>query len=241
MQYFWYLLFGTQYFNKVLTNYSRKSTMNISVLTKSFGGEMDKREIEKRLLDHVDPNRRSFVRQILGGAALVAPLVATFSIESLIAPEEARAANACPVDDTGYAGPSVFQARFSDPTHTTHANGVATFVITANPAGTFSVKKAQVDYSILLAPPATFVSAYILSPRLLPFGGGDGVAFLPGPLAKGTLNRENVGGLCIFDALLDGLDSEGCSIVMNVEVQGTQFTLSGTIKSVPPSIITLGP
>jgi hypothetical protein len=192
---------------------------------------MDKREIEKRLLDHVDPNRRSFVRQILGGAALVAPLIAMFSINSLIAPEEARAQSPCPVD-TGYAGPSVFQASLKDPTHTTHANGVATFVITANPPGTFSVKKAQVDYSILLAPPATFVSAAIVSH-------GDPVAYLP--LAKGTLNLESVPSLCDFYEFLDGLDSEGSSVLINVEVQGTQYTLSGTIKSVPPSIITLGP
>jgi hypothetical protein len=62
---------------------------------------MDGQDIEKRLLDRVDPNRRSFVRQILGGAALVAPLVATSSIDSLIAPEEARAANACAVGRGG--------------------------------------------------------------------------------------------------------------------------------------------
>ena len=193
---------------------------------------MDKREIEKRLLDHVDPNRRSFVRQILGGAALVAPLVATFSIESLIAPEEARAANSCPVDDTGYAGPALYQVHFKDPNHTTTANGTATFQIMAHPPGTFSVKTAQVSYSIVLAPPATFVSAYVTIH-------GEGVAALNSQ--HGVIDKKDLMSLCGFDEFLDGLDSEGSMIYVTVEVQGTQYTLSGTIKSVPPSIITLGP
>jgi len=191
---------------------------------------MDKREIEKRLLDHVDPNRRSFVRQILGRAALVAPLIAMFSINSLIAPEEARAQSPCPVDDTGYAGPSVFQASFKDPTHTTHANGVATFVITANPPGTFSVKKAQVDYSILLAPGTTLDYASVL----LYFEEVDLVA-------NGVIDKSNLHSACNFGEFLDGLDSEGSAIVVYVVVQGAHYTLTGTIKSVPPSIITLGP
>jgi len=191
---------------------------------------MDENGIEKRLLDHVDPNRRSFVRQILGGDALVAPLVATFSIESLIAPEEARAANSCPVDDTGYAGPSVFQASFKDPTHTTHANGVATFVITANPPGTFSVKTAQVHYSILLAPGTTLDYASVLVH-------GEEVDLV----ANGVIDKSNLNSLCNFEEFLDGLDSEGSTIVVYVVVQDAHYTLTGTIKSVPPTVITLGP
>jgi hypothetical protein len=193
---------------------------------------MDKRDIEKRLLDHVDPNRRSFVRQILGGAALVAPLVATFSIESLIAPEEARAANTCPVKDTGYAGPALYQVHFKDPSHTTTANGTATFQIMGNPPGTFSVKTAQVYYSIVLAPPAVFESAYIESH-------GEDVADLNG--TKGVIDQSCLKYLCGMEEFLDALDSEYSTIVVCVEVQGTPHTLSGVIKSVPPTVITLGP
>ena len=193
---------------------------------------MDKREIEKRLLDHVDPNRRSFVRQILGGAALVAPLVATFSIESLIAPEEARASNSCSVDDTGYAGPALYQVHFKDPNHTTTANGTATFQIMAHPPGTFSVKTAQVYWSIVLSPPAVYESTSIYSH-------GEDVADLNGLI--GVLDHSFLRYLCGMEEFLDALDSEGSMIYVTVEVQGTQYTLSGTIKSVPPSIITLGP
>ena len=59
-------------------------------------------------------------------------------------------------------------------------------------------------------------------------------------VAKGTISRENVAGLCDFYEFLDGLDSEGSTISINVEVQGTQYNLTGAIKSVPPSVITLG-
>jgi hypothetical protein len=208
--------------------------MNISVLTKSFGGEMDKREIEKRLLDHVDPNRRSFVRQILGGAALVAPLVATFSIESLIAPEEARAANSCSVKDTGYAGPALYQVHFKDPSHTTTAKGTATFQIMGNPPGTFSVKTAQVYYSIVLSPPAVFESglAFIASH-------GEVVADLNE--INGVIDQSCLKYICDMEEFLDALDSEYSTIFVFVDVQGTRYSLTGTIKSVPPTIITLGP
>jgi hypothetical protein len=131
-----------------------KKYYGISVLTRIFGGEMDKREIGKRLLDHIDPNRRSFVRQIFGGVALLAPLIAI----SLMAPEGARAQNPCSVEDTGYAGPALYQVHFKDPSHTTHANGVATFQITGSPLA-FPVQTAQAYYSIVLAPPASLVDA----------------------------------------------------------------------------------
>ena len=193
---------------------------------------MDKREIEKRLLDHVDPNRRSFVRQILGGAALVAPLVATFSIESLIAPEEARASNSCPVDDTGYAGPALYQVHFKDPNHTTTANGTATFQIMAHPPGTFSVKTAQVSYSIVLPPGITFVGGEVESH-------GNVVAGLPG--TRGTIDKNDLM-LCDFGEFLDGLDSEYSTVVINVDFKGEgPFQLTGVIKSTGTSVITLNP
>ena len=195
---------------------------------------MDEQDIKKRLLDHVDPNRRSFVRQILGGAAFVAPLIATFSIDSLTAgePEGVRESNTCAVDDQGYAGPAVFQVSFSDPSHSTHANGTATFTITANPPGTFSVKTAEVIYSLFLAPGATFCKAFILSYDQVV------VCYLEdtkhGVIDKGTIM------LCDFDEFLIGLDSEGSTIVVLVEVQGQKYELTGTIKSKGASVITLG-
>src|SRR5579862_9376249 len=122
---------------------------------------MDEQDVRKKLLDHVDPNRRSFVRQILGGAALAAPLIATFSIDSLIEPQEARAANACAVEEDGYAGPATFSGHFTDPTHTTKANGTISLMIAGYPPGT--VKDAKVNYSIVLSPNASFVKAHIES------------------------------------------------------------------------------
>jgi hypothetical protein len=194
---------------------------------------MDERDIEKRLLDHVDPNRRSFVRQILGGAAFVAPLIATFSIDSLIAPEEARASNTCSVEDTGYAGPQVYQSHVKSATHATTANGEVMLVIMGNPPGTLSVESAQVSYSIVLPPGTTFEDGHV------EFDGND-VAKLDS--TNGVIAKKNVNKLCGMAEFLDALDSEGATAVVNVLFGGEgPFKLTGTIKSTGPSIITLGP
>jgi hypothetical protein len=193
---------------------------------------MDPQDVKKKLLDHVDPNRRSFVRQILGGAALVAPLVATFSIESLVAPEEARAANSCPAEDTGYAGPQVYQSHFKSATHATTANGEITFVIMGNPPGTFSVSSAQVSYSIVLPATTTFLNGHV------EFDGED-VAKLD---KSGVIGQNDVNKLCGMAEFLDALDSEYSTVVINVDFKGEgPFQLTGVIKSTGTSVITLNP
>jgi len=197
---------------------------------------MDEQDIKKRLLDHVDPNRRNFVRQILGGAAFVAPLIATFSIDSLVAPEEARASNVCKVDEEGYAGPQVFQAHFSDPSHTTTASGVATFVIMANPPGSFSVQTAQVDYTLVLTGNTTFVKGKIYSNR---DNEGEVAHFTDFP--SGKIDASKLSSLCKFYEFLDGLDAEYSTLEVDVTVAGTPYTLTGTIKSKTAAVITLGP
>jgi hypothetical protein len=195
---------------------------------------MDEQDNKKRLLDHVDPNRRSFVRQILGGAAFVAPLIATFSIDSLTAgePEKTRESNTCAVDDQGYAGPAVFQVSFSDPSHSTHANGTATFTITGTPP--FSVQTAEVIYSLFLSPGATFCKAFICSYNEV-------VECYLKDTKHGVINAACILELCDFDEFLIGLDSEGSKIVVIVDVQGQKYELTGTIKSKGASVITLGP
>jgi hypothetical protein len=138
-------------------------------------------------------------------------------------PEQARATITCSVKDTGYAGPALYQVHLKDPSHTTTANGTATFQIVANPPGTFSVETAQVHYSIVLPPGITFEYAEVESH-------GEDVAYLIG--TKGVLYQS-----CILDAL----DSEYSTIQVEVELQGREYQLTGTIKSVPPTVITLGP
>jgi hypothetical protein len=44
---------------------------------------MDKPDGKHKLLEQVDPHRRDFARRMLSGAAFVAPLIATFSIDGL--------------------------------------------------------------------------------------------------------------------------------------------------------------
>jgi len=56
-----------------------------------------------------------------------------------------------------------------------------------------------------------------------------------------VIDKKNLMSLCDFAEFLDGLDSEYSTIVVYVQVNGTLYKLTGTMKSVPPSIITLGP
>ncbi len=44
---------------------------------------MSKDGLSNRVLNHVDPSRREFVKRVLASAAFAAPVVAAFSIESL--------------------------------------------------------------------------------------------------------------------------------------------------------------
>jgi hypothetical protein len=73
----------------------------------------------KSILEHVPPARREFLRRLLAGSAFAAPVFATFSIDALTATSAqaqtfANAGiyfpNAVCTEDTGYVGPTTFQA-----------------------------------------------------------------------------------------------------------------------------------
>ena len=194
---------------------------------------MDEKDVKKRLVDHVDPNRRSFVRQILGGAAFVPPLIATFSIESLTAsPEEPNNPNACLVEDTGYAGPSAFQAHVSDPTKATRVNGVGTFLIQIPPMQPASVQKAQVSYSLVLTTNTLFTESKIEIE-------GKTVCTING--LQSTIDSKNLDNLCDFDELLQGFAAGTGKLVVQVDYKGTMYTLSGPIVPATSNVIKLNP
>jgi hypothetical protein len=46
---------------------------------------MDEREGKSKLIEHVNPDQRDFVRRILGDSAFASPLIATFSMDGLTA------------------------------------------------------------------------------------------------------------------------------------------------------------
>jgi hypothetical protein len=194
---------------------------------------MDEKDVKKRLVDHVDPNRRSFVRQILGGAAFVPPLIATFSIESLTAsPEEPTNSNTCLAEDAGYVGPSAYQAHVSDPTKATRANGVGTFVIQIPPMQPASVQKAQIRYSLVLTINTIFTESHIEIE-------GKTVCTVNG--LEGTIDSKNLNNLCDFDELLQGLAAGSGKLVVQVDYKGSMFTLSGPIVPATANVINLAP
>lgn len=120
---------------------------------------MDELEGKKRLVAHVEPNRRGFVKQLIG-TAFVPPLVATFAMDSLTAGESAepRLANACNVEDAGYVGPNAFQSHVFDSTNATRSNGVIGFLIEINPMEPRSLQAARILVGVLLTPGSTYES-----------------------------------------------------------------------------------
>ncbi len=193
---------------------------------------MDEKDVKKRLVDHVDPNRRSFVRQILGGAAFVPPLIATFSIESLTAsPDEPSNPNAC-LEDAGYVGPSAYQAHVSDPTKATRGNGVGTFLIQIPPLQPASVQKAQISYSLVLT-----IIPSLRSPRSR--SSGKTVCTVNG--LESTIDSKNLDNLCDFDELLQGFAAGIAKLVVQVDYKDSMYTLSGPIVPATSNVINLNP
>jgi hypothetical protein len=195
---------------------------------------MNEGEGRKKLIDHVDPHRRDFVRRILGGAAFVAPLIATFSIDSLTAnaADEQFNANACEVEDSGYVGPNTFLAYISDPKRLTRANGIGTFVILPSFMNPTSVNAATLGFTLGVTENATITSAYISV-------GGRDVCTLPPH--GGSITALNVHALCDFDDLLGSLAAGLASLVCVITIGSGLFTLTGPIVPASPVVIKLKP
>lgn len=190
---------------------------------------MKERESEKKLVDHVEPNRRSFVARLLGAASFVPPLIATFSMDALTA--RAGEPLNCNVDE-GYVGPNEFQAYLSGPG--TRANGVATFTITSPSNQPPSVCVAGVTYNLKLTKGASAVNGVILLK-------GKCIVTLPigTPAAIIATDYDT---LCDLDELLDDLKSGHTIMQLVITSNGKQFTLSGPIQpSVNSFIISLDP
>ena len=192
---------------------------------------MDELEGKKRLVAHVDPNRRGFVKQILG-AAFVPPLVATFAMDSLMADEvaEPRNANACQVEDPGYVGPNAFQSLVFDPTHGTRSNGVIGFLIEVSPMNPRSLASAKIIVGILLTPGSTYQSGQLEI-------NGNPVCNLPA--TGGSITSQELQALCDFDELLQAMASGIVKVIIKILFHGEPYTLTGTVIPASPIIITL--
>jgi len=194
---------------------------------------MDELEGKKQLIAHVDPNRRGFVKQLIG-AAFVPPLVATFAMDSLTAGEaaEPRLANACNVEDAGYVGPNAFQSHVFDSTNATRSNGVIGFLIEINPMEPRSLQAARILVGILLTPGSTYESGELYI---------NGIPVVALPANGGFITSSEVQALCDFDELLQALAAGLVKVVIQILVHGAPFTLTGTVFPASPIVITLTP
>jgi hypothetical protein len=183
---------------------------------------MDEQEIQKRLIEHVDPNRRSFVRRILAGAALVSPLIATFSIDTLTAgtPEDTVNPNSTCTEDQGYIGPNAFQAHISDPTGGTRANGMGMFTITVPLTESATVAHAKLRFTLTVTKNNGLNGAYIEA---------HGRKLIDLPDGNGYVDNAPNRNLCDFDELLECLANGDAVLVVGVDIQHEMYTLKGPI------------
>jgi hypothetical protein len=215
---------------------------------------MSKDGIGNRVLNHVDPSRRDFVKRVLAGAAFAAPVVASFSIESLYvnaaygqsSSSSSASSSACNISgscrclaDPGYVGPAVFQAYVEDTSGNTRVNGELAFVIRGDgdfdrddPNGTV----ANVSFS--LTKDAQVTSAYLTI-------NGQEVATIPledsHELGKhdltGKIKASDLLNLCDFDALLQAMASQQVVAVVQGTYSGWSFNAQGSVTPASASPI----
>jgi hypothetical protein len=182
---------------------------------------MEKRDGKQKLLEHITPNRRDFVRRILGSAAFAPPLIATFAIDSLRAnaAEPPSNANVCEETDPGYVGPTTFQCHISDPNQETRANGQATFTATS-PGFPPAPTPTELQSSLMLTHHTTVNSAYIVV-------NGQNLATVPTP--NGTIGAGDITGPCNLDELLQAMAAGLATLSVVVTFDSTEYTLTGPI------------
>jgi hypothetical protein len=185
---------------------------------------MEKRDGKERLLEHITPNRRDFVKRIVGSAAFAPPFIATFSMDSLTAraAEPPSNANVCEETDPGYVGPTTFQCHISDPNQETRANGQATFTVNTPLFGP-ETTPTQLQSSLMLTHHTNVDSAYIVV-------NGQNLATVP--TNNGTIGSGDITGPCNLDELLQAMAAGLATLSVVVTFDSTQYTLTGPIVPV---------
>jgi len=203
-------------------------------------------EHSRNVLEHVPPARREFLKRLLAGAAYATPVIATFSIDSLMDSAQAQVpiyyvnttntANACYAGDVGYEGPKIFQAHVSTGAVSVlpipvlkaqhRVNGEVTFLL--------NVVNATVNFisvSIQMVPGATVSSATIFV----------GPLAATHPALSTTIFTINDGSIvtnvaCDVDELADLMASGNASINVQGTFGGSPFSVSGAIipAALPP-------
>jgi hypothetical protein len=205
----------------------------------------------KSILEHVPQARREFLRRLLAGSAFAAPVFATFSIDALTATSAqaqtfANAGfyfpNAVCAQDTGYVGPTIFQAhvalhsdgfgfRFGGVPTGPRVNGEVTLTL-----GTPRPDLAAIGGFVVMVPGAIVSSVEIL--RGLTVLARHKTASSNFTITPGDLVTQLVGEpvnptvVCDLNELADMMASLETSILVQGTLYGSAFSVSGQILPV---------
>jgi hypothetical protein len=202
-----------------------------------------------RVLEAVNPARREFMKKLLAGAAFAAPIVATFSIDTLTAnaapaflPNTVYYPNSSCPTDAGYSGPTFFLAHVSVKTAAPYAkppkppngpkapvvNGEVEFVLLPTNGGYLNA--IQVDLQ--------FVDGVTLDTLLIYTTPGPG----PAPAVTKSLGGSpavlifasdlNTKVVCDLDELVDDMAAGLATAVVTGTYQGSSFVAAGPIVGV---------
>lgn len=189
---------------------------------------MAHRDVNDEVLQSVGPDRRDFLKLVLGGTAFAIPLMASFSLDGLsfneagaqLAPNQTFYPNQCQ-PDPGYVGPRRFSAHIWDQSGGgSRVNGEAAFHLQEQDHRPPHTPELKTDLTISPGAGSSFlVDSYVAV-------NSQRVADLP--LGKGKITT--VSSLCDFGALLEAMAAEQAYVVV-VGYDGIQqVTLMGTIR-----------
>jgi hypothetical protein len=202
----------------------------------------------KSILEHVPPARREFLRRLLAGSAFAAPVFATFSIDALTATSAqaqtfANAGfyfpNAVCATDTGYVGPTAFQAHvaviggfgFGGVPTGPRVNGEVNLTL-----GTPRPDLAAIAGSVVMVPGAIVSSVEILrGPAVLARHKTTNSNFTitPGDLMTNVVGEPiNQTVCCDLNELADMMASLETRILVQGTLYGNAFSVSGQILPV---------
>ncbi len=206
-----------------------------------------------RVIDHVDPSRRDFVKRVLAGAAFAAPVVASFSIESLFvnsaygqscsgSANSSNISNSCRcLADPGYVGPAVFQCYVEDTSGNTRVNGEVSLNIDRDDRDGHRDGHDDdkgIDIRLDLTQGATVTSAYLTinGQEVASVQLHESHGFGPHDLT-GKISVADITGLCDFDALLQAMAAQTVVAVVQGTYSGTSFNAQGPVSAASGSPI----
>ncbi len=198
-----------------------------------------------RVLSHVAPSRRGFVKSVLAGAAFAAPVIASFSVENMevasaggqtlstssTSPGTSSAAsgslsrNPC-LPDLGYVGPAFFQAYVLDISGATRVNGELDFNLEQDGKALGVRMRMTADAAVS----SVYLMANYSEIATIQMSGGDRDGFgRHDGGSEGRITAADIIGLCDFDALLQAIASRTVTAVVRGTYASSAFDAQGSV------------